>query len=106
MSATAIETISPGFGSRVRHRAAWSPADLAERFGLREGGAAQGELALDQILFMRPVPGWGHHRTPVSGLYLGGVGTHPGPGVLGGAGWLAARQMLDDRAGSRRSEAR
>jgi len=102
----AIDAVSPGFGARIRARAAWSPADLAERFGLREGAASQGELGLDQILFMRPVAGWGRHATPVGGLYLGGVGTHPGPGILGGAGWLAAHRMLDDRRGSRPPEAR
>jgi phytoene dehydrogenase-like protein len=89
-----IESVAPGFRSRILHRAAWSPRDLEERFGLREGASSQGELALDQILFMRPVAGWGRHATPVSGLYLGGAGTHPGPGVLGGAGWLAAERLL------------
>jgi phytoene dehydrogenase-like protein len=93
-----IESVAPGFRSRIRHRAAWSPRDLEERFGLVEGASSQGELALDQILFMRPVAGWGRHATPVSGLYVGGAGTHPGPGVLGGAGWLAAERLLGRRA--------
>jgi phytoene dehydrogenase-like protein len=90
----AIEAIAPSFRSHVLHRAVWSPRDLEERFGLREGAPSQGELGLDQILFMRPVPGWGRHATPISGLYLGGCGTHPGPGILGGAGWLAAERLL------------
>jgi phytoene dehydrogenase-like protein len=91
---SAIEAVAPGFRSRVLHRAAWSPRDLQERFGLREGASSQGELGLDQIMFMRPVAGWGRHATPVAGLYLGGAGTHPGPGILGGAGWLAAERLL------------
>ena len=90
----AIERHAEGFRSRVLHRAVLSPRDLETRFGLREGAASQGELALDQILFMRPVPGWGRHATPIAGLFLGGVGTHPGPGVLGGAGSLAADALL------------
>jgi phytoene dehydrogenase-like protein len=93
----AIETVAPCFSSRVLHQAAWSPKDLEERFGLREGATSHGELGLDQILFMRPVAGWGGHTTPIAGLYLGGSGSHPGPGVLGGAGWLAARRILGDR---------
>ncbi|HET9951447.1 MAG TPA: NAD(P)/FAD-dependent oxidoreductase [Candidatus Eisenbacteria bacterium] len=93
----AIEAIAPGFSGRVRHRVALSPVDLEERFALREGSPSQGELGLDQILFMRPVAGWGRHATPIAGLYLGGAGTHPGPGILGGAGWLAAKRLLDDR---------
>lgn len=93
----AIDSAAPGFRSRVLQRVALSPLDLEERFGLREGAASQGELGLDQILFMRPVAGWGNHRTPIAGLYLGGAGSHPGPGVLGGAGWLAAKRLLSDR---------
>ena len=46
---------------------------------------------------MRPVAGWGRHATPLPGLYLGGVGTHPGPGILGGPGWLAAERLLAGR---------
>jgi len=93
----AIEAVAPGFASAVLHRAAWSPLDLESQFGLREGAASHGELGLDQILFMRPVAGWGQHATPITGLYLGGAGTHPGPGILGGPGWLAARRLLGHR---------
>lgn len=92
-----IEAVSPCFASRILHQVAWSPRDLEERFGLREGATSQGELGLDQILFMRPLAGWGGHATPISGLYLGGAGSHPGPGILGGAGWLAAQRLLHDR---------
>jgi phytoene dehydrogenase-like protein len=91
----AIASVSPCFQSRIASRVALSPRDLEERFHLREGATSHGELGLDQILFMRPVAGWGH-RTPIDGLYWGGSGTHPGPGVLGGAGWLAAKRVLRD----------
>ena len=93
----AIESVSPGFSSTVLHEAVMSPLDLEQRFGLREGAAPQGELGLDQILFMRPVAGWGNHATPIAGLYLGGAGSHPGPGILGGPGWLAAQRLLGHR---------
>jgi len=93
---SAIDAVAP-FRSQILHRVAWSPLDLEERYGMREGAPSQGELGLDQILFMRPVAGFGRYATPISGLYLGGAGTHPGPGVLGGSGWLAARRLLDDR---------
>lgn len=92
-----VEAVAPGFGARVLHRVTLTPRDLETRFGLREGAASQGELGLDQILFMRPVAGFGRHATPIAGLYLGGAGTHPGPGILGGPGWLAARRMIADR---------
>jgi phytoene dehydrogenase-like protein len=92
----AIEAVSPCFASRILHQAAWSPKDLETQFGPREGAASHVELGLDQRLFMRPVAGWGGHTTPIPGLYLGGAGNHPGPGVLGGAGWLAAQRILGD----------
>ena len=61
---------------------------------MTEGAMTQGELTLDQILFMRPVPSWGHYAMPIDGLFLGGSGAHPGPGILGGAGYLAAKAAL------------
>lgn len=57
-----------------------------------------GELTLDQILFMRPVPGWSRYRMPIPGLYLCGPGTHPGGGIAGASGRNAAREIL--RGGS------
>ena len=102
---SAIEAVSPCFTSRILHQVVWSPRDLEEKFGLREGATSHGELGLDQILFMRPVAGWGGHSTPLAGLYLGGAGSHPGPGVLGGAGWLAAQRILRDRRSASRTAA-
>ena len=90
----AIAKVIPGFDSKIEHRMVLTPRDLEEKFGVTEGALTHGELTLDQILFMRPVPGWGHYGMPISGLYLGGAGAHPGPGVLGGAGLLAARAVL------------
>ena len=89
-----IERSLPGFGGRVLSRMLLTPEDLEERFGLTEGAATQGELTLDQILFMRPVPSASRYATPVPGLYLAGAGCHPGPGIAGVSGWLAARRCL------------
>jgi phytoene dehydrogenase-like protein len=68
--------------------------DLERRFDLPEGSIYHGEMTLDQILFMRPVAGSGKQRTPVEGLYLCGPGAHPGGGIAGGAGALAAREAI------------
>jgi phytoene dehydrogenase-like protein len=92
----AISRVSPGFTSAVLQRTVVTPRDIETRFGSTEGAVTQGELTLDQILFMRPVAGWGQYAMPLGGLYLGGVGTHPGPGVLGASGLLAARRLLTD----------
>ena len=92
----AIGEIIPGLAERVLHRTVLTPKDMEDRYGVTEGAVTHGELTLDQILFMRPVAGWGHYAMPIAGLYLGGAGAHPGPGVLGGPGWLAARRVLAD----------
>jgi phytoene dehydrogenase-like protein len=92
----AIARVSPNFARAVLQRVVLTPRDIETRFGLTEGAVTQGELMLDQILFMRPVAGWGQYAMPVSGLYLGGAGTHPGPGALGASGLLAARRVLTD----------
>jgi len=64
------------------------------------GHLYHGELTLDQILFMRPVPGWSRYRTPIEGLYLCGPGTHPGGGIAGAAGRNAARVILKEKTRS------
>jgi phytoene dehydrogenase-like protein len=92
-----IETISTGFAARVRHRAVLAPPDLEAEYGITEGAADAGEMMLDQILYMRPLPGWAHYRMPVDGLYLCGAGTHPGGGVIGASGLFAARAALHGR---------
>jgi phytoene dehydrogenase-like protein len=84
----------PKFANHVVDQAVLTPVDLEQKLGLTEGAVTQGEITLDQILFMRPVAGWGRYAMPVGGLYLGGAGTHPGPGIIGGPGWLAARRAL------------
>jgi phytoene dehydrogenase-like protein len=102
----AIGRAAPGFADGVLHQAVSTPRDLETRLGLTEGDLSHGALMLDQILFMRPVAGWGRYAMPVEGLYLGGSGAHPGPGVLGGPGWLAARRAIADSKGRTRRTAR
>jgi phytoene dehydrogenase-like protein len=88
----------------VLHQEVLTPRDLEARGGVTEGDVTHGALMLDQILFMRPVAGWGRYAMPVDGLYLGGAGAHPGPGILGGPGWLAARRVIADGAGKRKEK--
>ena len=88
----AVSAVIPNFDGTILHRVVLAPPDIEERFGVTEGAVTQGELTLDQILFARPVPGLGGYAMPIAGLYLGGAGAHPGPGILGGAGLLAAKR--------------
>jgi len=88
-----VERYLPGFASCIRERVVLTPRDLEAEFGLREGAISQGEMMLDQILFMRPVAGWSHYSMPIPGFYLCGAGTHPGAGITGMSGWLAAKAV-------------
>lgn len=90
-----INEALPGFSGRVLNQRVLMPSDLATEFGLSDGAMTHGELTLDQVLFMRPVPGCSRHTLPIDGLYLGGAGATPGPGLPGAAGWYAARAALD-----------
>jgi phytoene dehydrogenase-like protein len=92
----AIARVAPRFAESVLHQDVLTPRDLESRHGFTEGDVTQGALMLDQMLFMRPVAGWGRYAMPIDGLYLGGAGAHPGPGILGGPGWLAAKRVLSD----------
>jgi phytoene dehydrogenase-like protein len=93
-STAAISRAMPKFADSVKHSLVLTPKDIEEKFGVTEGALTHGEMMLDQIMFMRPIPGWGRYRMPIRGLYLGGAGAHPGPGILGGAGYLAASAAL------------
>jgi phytoene dehydrogenase-like protein len=94
---TVLETLEeymPGLTSAVLHRQVLTPWDLEQEFGLSEGNIFHGELSLDQLAFLRPAPGWAHYQTPVAGLWMCASGTHPGGGLMGAPGALAARAML------------
>jgi len=86
--------VAPALRDSVREARSVTPADLEQNFGLTEGDLNHGQLILDQLFFMRPLPGWSDHRTPVDGLYLCGSGVHGGGGVSGAAGRNAARLVL------------
>jgi phytoene dehydrogenase-like protein len=89
---------APNLKSIILHRQVITPADIERVVGLTEGSIFQGELSLQQMFFLRPVPGWAKYRTPIRGLYQCGSGTHPGGGVMGAPGRLAALAMLKDGA--------
>jgi phytoene dehydrogenase-like protein len=87
---------APNIRSAILHRQVITPADIEAVTGLSEGNIFQGELALSQLFFLRPSPAWADHRTPVRGYYQCGSGTHPGGGIMGASGRLAASAVLAD----------
>jgi phytoene dehydrogenase-like protein len=91
-----VEEFAPGFKSLILHRQVITPADIERITGLTEGNIFAGELALHQLFFLRPAAGWAKFRTPVRGYYQCGSGTHPGGGIMGASGRLAALAVLGD----------
>jgi len=89
---------APNLKSAILHRQVITPADIERIVGLSEGNIFQGELSLQQMFSLRPVLGWAKYRTPLHGLYQCGAGTHPGGGVMGASGRLAALTILEDGA--------
>jgi phytoene dehydrogenase-like protein len=87
---------APNLPHAILERKVLTPADFEARYGLAGGDPYQGELALDQLLFMRPVPGWGRHRTPIQDLYVCGHGTHPAGAITGASGRHAANAIHED----------
>jgi phytoene dehydrogenase-like protein len=94
---TVIDTLAqyaPNIKSAILHRQVITPHDIERIVGISEGNIFHGELALEQMFFLRPVPGWAQYGTPVDGLYQCGSGTHPGGGVMGASGRNAAMAIL------------
>jgi phytoene dehydrogenase-like protein len=76
----------PNLKSSIINQKSITPLDLETTYSLTEGDLNHGQLMLDQFLFMRPIPGWSNHKTPIDGLYLCGSGVHGGGGISGAAG--------------------
>jgi phytoene dehydrogenase-like protein len=96
---TVIDTISeyaPNLKSLIIGKQVITPLDIEQQTGLTEGNIFQGELSLEQLFFLRPAAGWARYRTPVKKLYMCGSATHPGGGIMGASGRLAALEILKD----------
>ncbi len=89
-----LERYAPGIRASILGAELLTPLDIERQFRISGGHWHHGDLAFDQFLMVRPVPGATQHRTPLEGLYLCGAGCHPGGGVMGIAGRNAANQVL------------
>ncbi len=94
IATAAIARYAPGFEQSVVARQVITPMDLEATYGLTGGQIFHGEIALDQLLSGRPLLGWARYATPIRNLFLCGAGTHPGTGLDGRSGMLAAKQII------------
>jgi len=89
-----IAEFAPDLPSKILYRQVMTPLDIERTTGLTEGNIFQGELSLEQLFFSRPVPGWARFRTPIRDLWMCGSSTHPGGGIMGANGRIAAMELL------------
>ncbi|MFW5942645.1 MAG: phytoene desaturase family protein [bacterium] len=86
----------PNLKEIILHRQVLTPVDIERMVGISQGNIFHGELSLSQLFFLRPAPGYAKYRTPIRNYYQCGSGTHPGGGIMGAPGRLAALEILKD----------
>ena len=94
---TVINTIArfaPNIKDIILHRQVLTPKDIESTYGLTEGNIFHGELTLQQLFALRPAAKWANYTTPIQNYYQCGSGTHPGGGVTGSPGEMAAKNIL------------
>ncbi len=91
-----IEQYAPNIRRAIIDKQIITPMDIERIAGISGGNIFHGELLLHQLFFLRPAPQWADFRTPLPGYYLAASGAHPGGGVMGAAGRLAALEILKD----------
>ncbi len=91
-----LSEFSPNIKDLILHKQVITPWDIEQTLGITEGNISHGELMIDQLFFMRPAPGYSKYRTPIRNYYQCGSGTHPGGGIMGTPGRLAAAEILKD----------
>ena len=87
---------APNIKDIILHRQVLTPVDLESTFGLTEGNIFHGELTLQQLFTMRPAVKWANYKTPIKNYFQCGSGTHPGGGITGSPGEMAAKKILRD----------
>jgi phytoene dehydrogenase-like protein len=90
----AVARFAPNLPDLILHRQVLTPLDLEEMFSLSEGNIFQGELSLEQLFWTRPIPGYARFTTPIRNLWLCGSSAHPGGGIMGAPGRVAALEVL------------
>ena len=92
----ALARFAPNIKDIILHRQVLTPADIESTFGLTEGNIFHGELSLQQLFALRPAVKWANYKTPITNYYQCGSGTHPGGGITGSPGEMAAKKIIKD----------
>lgn len=92
---SAVNEYAPNFRDSIIDSILYTPLDMESRVGLTDGNIHHLDHSVAQLLGDRLFPGGGY-RTPITGLYMCGAGTHPGGEVSGAPGHNAARIISSD----------
>lgn len=90
-----LGSYAPGVADAMIAGEILTPLDIESKYGLAGGDWHQGDIRLDRLLAFRPAYPYGRYETPLPGLWLCGAGSHPGGGVTGLPGWIAAGAVLE-----------
>ena len=82
-----------GLGAEIG-RCVTSPADFEQQYSTPRGCLYHVDMLPTRLMALRPAFGMAGAATEVARLYLAGSGSHPGGGVFGMPGVLAARAAL------------
>ncbi|MGF7158962.1 phytoene dehydrogenase-like protein [Rhodoligotrophos appendicifer] len=90
-----LERYAPGIKDQIVASDLLTPADIEQRYRMPGGHWHHGELTIDQMFMLRPVPFAAQYDMPIGGLYLASAGCHPGGHIMGAAGMNAAKRVLE-----------
>ncbi len=85
---------APGLREQIVGSEFLAPPDIESCYRVTGGHWHHGDFAMDQMLMMRPTYEAAQYRTPLSGLWLCGAGSHPAGDLTGLAGHNAAAEIL------------
>jgi phytoene dehydrogenase-like protein len=91
-----LNDYAPNLKEHILEQHVITPKDLEDEWSITGGNIFHAAMLGDQLFSGRPLPELSQYRTPVSGYYLCGAGTHPGGGVMGACGHNAAYAVLED----------
>jgi phytoene dehydrogenase-like protein len=94
-----VAPYAPGLRDSVRAVRFKSPVDLERELDLARANLMHLPMTPDRLFTSRPARGFANYRLR-PGIYLTGGSTHPGGGVIGASGRLAAAAVLRDLGAS------
>jgi phytoene dehydrogenase-like protein len=91
-----LAKVAPDLPAQIAETQVTTPDQIAAETAAPGGHWHHAEMALDQLLTLRPGNGMAQYKLGPKGLYLCGASAHPGGDIMGLAGRNAALKALED----------